>query len=102
MGTFFNNMMTELKKKQFVLCNTWEFSNEKGSRHKDVLRYMAYSVSEKDTVPDEDDPSIREAALLALGADDDDIERGCKDATLTSVLAVTYLVSYYFFYMSLY
>ncbi|KAK3594400.1 hypothetical protein CHS0354_012966 [Potamilus streckersoni] len=47
-------------------------------------------VTEKVIVPAVDDPEIRRAALAAVGADDDDIKRGCKDATLISVLSVTY------------
>ncbi|KAK3594398.1 hypothetical protein CHS0354_012964, partial [Potamilus streckersoni] len=46
-------------------------------------------VSENDTVPAVDDPLILRAAVLAVGADDDDIERGCKDAK-TSVLHLQY------------
>ncbi|KAK3594402.1 hypothetical protein CHS0354_012968 [Potamilus streckersoni] len=48
-------------------------------------------VSENDTFPVVTYLKIQEVALVAVGADDDDIERGCKDATLTSIFSLTNL-----------
>ncbi|KAK3594401.1 hypothetical protein CHS0354_012967 [Potamilus streckersoni] len=48
-------------------------------------------VSENDTFPVVNHRKIQQAAVVAVGADDDDIERGCKNATLTSIFSLTNL-----------